>query len=107
MWERHECPACSRSGYLHFALENQEDYEEILDHDRQGNVENVYIVVSVEWIPLAFGCPVCGLDLTEDEVVFLDGVESFIEDDKATLEDDALRSYLGYDDYEPDIDDWR
>ncbi|WP_426736970.1 hypothetical protein [Plantibacter sp. 2H11-2] len=49
----------------------------------------------------------CGLDLTEDEVVFLDGVESFIEDDKATLEDDALRSYLGYDDYEPDIDDWR
>lgn len=107
VWERHACPACNRSGYLHYALENQEDYEEIPDFDREGNVENVYVMVSVEWIPRAFECPVCGLDLTDDEVVLLDGIEPFMGDDKATLEGDALRSHFGYDNYEPDFDRWK
>lgn len=107
VWERHPCPACLRSGYLHYALENQEDFEEEVDHDREGNVESVYVLVSVEWVPLAFECPVCGLDLTEDEVVLVDGIDSFIADEKATLEDDALRSYMGYDDYERELDNWK
>jgi len=79
----------------------------IRPYDREGNAENGYVLVSVEWIPLAFECPVCGLDLTEDEVVLVDGIEPFIGDDKATLEDEALRSYLGFDDYESDFDRWK
>lgn len=107
-WEPQECPACGRLGYLHYALENQEDFEEIPDHDKYGNVENVHVVVSVEWIPLAFECPVCGLDLEEDEVVLVDGIETFIAEEKVPLEDDALRSYWGYDeDYERDFERWK
>lgn len=108
VWERHECPACARSGYLHYAVEQQEDFEEIPDHDKYGNVENVHVVVSVEWIPFAFECPVCGLDLEEDEVVLVDGIDAFIAVDKVILEDDALRAYWGYDeDYERDFERWK
>jgi len=108
VWERQECPACFRSAYLHYALENQEDFEEIPDHDKYGNVENVHVVVSVEWVPLALECPVCGLDLEEDEVQLVDGIESFIAEDKVALEDDALRGYWGYDeDDERDYERWK
>ncbi|MGN7970207.1 hypothetical protein [Microbacterium sp. 22296] len=97
VWERHPCPACNRSGYLHYALEHQDDHEEIPEYDSDGHVEGVYVEVSVEWIPLAFECPVCNLDLDEDEVVLVDGIDAFIAEDKVVLDRDEMRAYYGYD----------
>lgn len=97
VWERHPCPACSRSGYLHYALEHQVDHEEIPEYSSDGHVDGVYVEVSVEWIPLAFECPVCNLDLDEDEVVLVDGIDAFIAEDKVVLDNDEMRAYYGYD----------
>jgi len=97
VWERHFCPACTRSGYLHYALEHQDDHEEVPEYDSYGHVEGVYVEVSVEWIPLAFECPVCNLDLDEDEVVLVDGIDAFIAEEKVALDSDEMRAYYGYD----------
>lgn len=97
VWDRHPCPACARSGYLHYALEHQEDFEEVPEYDSYGYVEDVYVMVSVEWIPLAFECPVCNLELDEDEVALVDGIDTFIAADKVTLDREEMRAYYGYD----------
>lgn len=106
VWERHPCPACARSGYLHYAVEHQDDHEEIPEYDSEGHVEGVYVEVSVEWIPLAFECPVCNLDLNEDEVVLVDGIDAFIAEDKVALDSDEMRAYYGYDEAS-EFERWR
>jgi hypothetical protein len=105
LWEQYACPACGRSGYLYYSLENQDDHEEVADYGDE-EIDEIYVMVSVEWSPFAFECPVCNLDLNQDEVELVDGVESFIADDKVALKGDALRSYWEYEDYERDSHDW-
>ena len=87
-WERHKCPACDRSAYLHYVLDDWDDYESQMDYDG-----DEVVTVSVEWTPVDFQCPVCDLTLDTDEVTEIQGVNSFVHEERKPLEGFDLEQY--------------
>lgn len=74
--DRHPCPACFRSGYLHHRITLLDDQKEDgREYDEMGILIGASFSVSLEWGPLGFECPVCDLELTLEEVAFVPDIK--------------------------------
>jgi hypothetical protein len=83
-----KCPACERVGAL-FLLREREtsQYEIVEDYDRDGVIENAYMIVPVTGEPMHFQCPVCGLQLEPDEMTLYPDLGDSVQLDSEVLDD--------------------
>lgn len=70
----HSCPACSRRAHVGYGIVELEDFTEVPRIGENGDQNGTLLEVAIELVPLAFECPVCGLELDAEEVILVPGV---------------------------------
>lgn len=98
--DRAECPSCSRQGHLSYRKVRSDDIQTEIEYDRDGAPEVMLYWQPVLGTPTLFQCPVCELQLEDEELQGFDHLTDEIDlDDEPADQAD----YWG----EPDEDYFR
>lgn len=96
------CPACKSCGTLAYYKDRSEHPTFETQLDENGVAENVLALFQVVGIPVHFECPVCGLDLSSEELAAFPPMDESVDlDDLARQLSDAPRSPTSHSSFGP------
>ena len=77
--ERRECPVCARLGWLLVFVSKEEESNPTVHRDSDDT--EPYVLVNQVGLPYLFDCPVCGLELEDDELTQFPELSTEVEMD--------------------------